>query len=645
MSISPVNITRISQGLQTGMLLQSLQRNQRDVFNTQSRIAAGRSFLVGSENPVAAARVLNLNHAFARQQQFAANALHADNFLAAADGSLSEISSLLIDASTIASQTVSNLTSEAERESQAEVVAAIRRQLEIVGNRQFNGRFLFGGRETTDTPFVTALGGVAYVGDTGNLITRLNETLFGAMNVPGSDLFKALSDPIATNVNLTPALDSAVRIEDIISADGGSVVPGVLLVNEGNGTRIFNVDLRTADTLGDVVAAINAAAGAAGSSLTASIGSTGLVISGGSAVTITDSGTGETAADLGIYSPVASSGTINGQTLTARLTRLTPVTSLAGGAGIDLQGGLIITNGQSTATVDLSSAATVQDVINLINNAGVYVLARINDAGTGIDVFNRVSGTSLSIGENGGTTASDLGIRTFDTATPLSALNFGDGVGNVEGATDFRITARNGTSFEVNLDGAVTVGDAIDRINQAAQGVGVAVSASFAAMGNGIRLQDGTSGSGNLQVDLANLSTAAIDLGIRQVTPGGATELIGTDVNPTRTDGIIGALIDLEQALRLDDTQAISAAGNRLDEMRSEVIRIHGMIGARSQAMSSQRQQLEDAASATQVFLSEVQDLDYAEAVTLMQQAMVRLQANLQTGPMVMDLSLLEFLR
>jgi len=646
MGVSPVNITRISQGLRTNMLLESIQRNQRDVFHTQSRIAAGRNFLLPSDDPIAASRSLNLRHALARQGQFAANAQYADDFLAAADSSLSEISSLLIEASTIASQTVSNLTSEAEREAEAEVVASIRRQLEVVGNRQFNGRYLFGGRKTTEQPFVDALGGVAYVGDIGGILTRLNETLFGVMNVPGSELYKALSDQIASNVDLTPTLTDPVRLEDITGAAGRTIQPGELLFNEVGGVGAFTVDLATADTIGGVVTAINAGAAAAGSSLTASLTGTGITIQTGAApLSITDTGTGQTAADLGVYTPAPRAGTITGGALTAQVTRLTPVTSLAAGAGIDIQSGLVITNGGRIAVVDISTAQTVQDIINAINNAGVYVLARINDAGTGIDVFNQVSGASLSIGENGGTTATDLGIRTFDTATPLTELNFGSGVTNLAGQTDLRITAKNGASFEVDLDGAATAGDVINLINTAAQSAGVAMTASFATIGNGIRLQDATGGAGDLSVQSANVSTAATQLGLQQTVSGPAMELVGADVNPTRTDGIIDALIQLENALRTDDTQGISAAGGRLDDLRAEVIRIHGMIGARSQSMTAQRQQLEDAALSTQVFLSQVEDLDYAEAVTQMQQAMVRLQANLQTSPMVMNLSLLEFLR
>ncbi|MDO8629579.1 MAG: hypothetical protein Q7R41_03735, partial [Phycisphaerales bacterium] len=411
------------------------------------------------------------------------------------------------------------------------------------------------------------------------------------------------------------------------------------------GAGVFKVDLSTADTIGDVVNATNEAAAAAGARVTATLTDTGIEIQpAGFAVSVTDASAGATASGLGILTQTPTNATIAGGSLTPRVTRLTPIDALAQGAGIDLAGGLVITNGPRSAVIDLSSATTVQDIINTINNAGVFVAARINDAGTGIDVFNQTSGASLRIGENGGTTATDLGIRTFDTATPLSSLNFGLGVNTVSGQDDLRITAGDGSTVDVNLDGAVTVGDAIDLINAAALAASVNITASFTDTGNGIQIQDGASGAGDLAVSRLNLSNAAEDLGLLQGAFSDGT-LVGADVNPTRTEGILGALIDLEIALRKDDTRGIGLAGQRLDQLRDDVTRMHGIVGARAQAMSANRLQTEDAAQSTEVFLSQVRDLDYTEAVTQLQAATTQFEAGLRTSAAITRLSLMDFLQ
>jgi flagellar hook-associated protein 3 FlgL len=122
-------------------------------------------------------------------------------------------------------------------------------------------------------------------------------------------------------------------------------------------------------------------------------------------------------------------------------------------------------------------------------------------------------------------------------------------------------------------------------------------------------------------------------------------DLLGTDVNAIRTDGILDALIELEKALLRDDTQGITSAGGRLDALRNKVTRIHGIVGARSQSMGAKRRQIEDSALLAQTFLSEVKDLDYAEAITRLQGSLMQLQANMQTSSNLLGLSLMDYLR
>lgn len=645
MAISPVNFTRISHNFQTSFVLDGVRASQRELYLSQGRIAAGRRFLSASEDPVAASRALDLTHALARQGQFRDNAVYGENMLSAADGALSELAGLLVQASSITSQTVSNLTSAEEREAQAEVVAAIRHQVQTVGNRQFQGRYIFGGRDTLNQPFVEGPGQILYLGDIGELRTRVADDRVSAVAMPGSVVFGALSSANTTNPDLIPEMTPDTRLEDITGALGGAIPEGVLLFNEVGGAGTFSVNLSNADTIGGIVDTINAAATEAGAGLTASLTDTGIdITSGGLPVSITDSSGTGLAAQLGIRTQTPVTGTISGAELTPRITRLTPVDALAGGQGIDLTGGFIITNGSLSATVDISTAETVQDIINAINTSGTSVLARINDAGTGIDVFNQASGGALSIGENGGTTATDLGIRTLLADTALSDLNFGQGVTGVAGEDDFQIVARDGSTVDVNIDGASTIEDVITAINDAATAASVNIIASLVSTGNGIQIVDSTGGTGNLEVLRLNMSYAADGLGLMNATVDLGT-LTGADVNQQASEGILGALLDLEDALRRNDTADIALAGNRLDVLRDDLTRMHGIIGARAQAMSSQRTQTEEAAQSTEIFLSEVRDLDYAQAITQLQAATTQLQAGLQSSALISQLTLMDYLR
>ena len=643
MAVNPINVGRISQSMRFDATLINLQQGQLQSFIAQNKIATGRNFVSLGEDPVAATRALDLRRVLAQQGQLSQNLGHASNILDTADATISEINTLITEAHTIALQNINSTASAAERESEAELILGIRNQLMMVGNRQMDGRFIFAGRETMTAPFTDALGGVAYLGDTGDLLVRSDVGQTEIVNVPGNVLFGALSSQIASSVDLTPAVSADTRLSDVGGISLTQLRAGRLVISEQGGDS-FSVDLSNVDTVGDVADAITAAATAAGSTLSATVTTMGLEIDPGAAVRITDTGTGQIAASLGILVTTETSSTITGVELTPRISRLTLVSDLARGGGIDLESGLAITNGPESVTIDLSQAETVQDLVNLINNAGSYTLARINDQGTAIDLFNQVSGTALTVGENGGTTAADLGLRTLEQATPLARLNNGAGVTLAEGEDDLEISTSDGESFTVNLDGAETIGDVIESINTAATEAGVSITASFATTGNGIRLEDASRGDEALTVRNAGLSQAAAGLGLTDPALAEDGELVGADVNPTRTEGVFDALVELENALRNDDTAAISRAAESLDGLILETTRTQGVVGARAQNARDQVEQMQLAANSTETLLSEVEDLNYAEAVTELTSAQTQLQATLQTATAVLNLSLFDFL-
>ena len=148
--------------------------------------------------------------------------------------------------------------------------------------------------------------------------------------------------------------------------------------------------------------------------------------------------------------PVAGAG--NGLTIASVTPNGQVAATTAGGSGqpLDQTSGLQIVNGGSTYNIDLSQCKTVQDLVNAINGAGAGMLAQINQAGTGIQVQSRLSGCDFSIGENGGATATQLGLRTLSADTPLSDLNYGQGV-SIGPNTGTEASATYGTASNSGL--------------------------------------------------------------------------------------------------------------------------------------------------------------------------------------------------
>lgn len=222
----------------------------------------------------------------------------------------------------------------------------------------------------------------------------------------------------------------------------------------------------------------------------------------------------------------------------------TAVTSGGSGKVFDQTSGLRVESAGQVHVIDLSPAKTVEDLLNILHGSGIGLLAQINAAGNGLDLRSRLSGTDFTIGENGGTTASDLSLRTLIGTTRLADLNHGLGVHAV-GNVDFTIQRKDGVEFGIDVSSAVTVQDVLDRINQNPINLatGAPVVARLSRVGNGIELlnEGPPGGTGNLTVKVANFSQAARDLGL---IPIGATSSLSPVAGSVAQGTVVAAGIN-----------------------------------------------------------------------------------------------------
>lgn len=232
------------------------------------------------------------------------------------------------------------------------------------------------------------------------------------------------------------------------------------------------------------------------------------------------------------------------------------ITSGGTGTPLDLESGVIITQGTQTTTVRFHGAETIEDLINAFQSSGAAVRARINADGTGLDLVTTLSGVDFTIGENGGTTATQLGLRTFSETTSLSQFNYGVGVGR-SGGVDFVITRNDGVELNVNLSGANTVGDVLNLINNHPDNVGPdKVVARLAAVGNGIEIVDDNPQNGaTLTIRRASGSSAAWDLGLIPRNVEFATPADGTPGAPATAQLNFAAPENLNSRISLSANQ------------------------------------------------------------------------------------------
>jgi flagellin-like hook-associated protein FlgL len=317
--------------------------------------------------------------------------------------------------------------------------------------------------------------------------------------------------------------------------------------------------------------------------------------------------------------------------------RSTPLTSLRQGQGIQ-PGSIAITDrAGNTATVDLSTAVTIGDVIDTIATAtaaaGVQITATFNSANSGLSIVdnNTAPVRNLTITDvPGSTTAGDLGIAAdrpgqvagtplapqLTPATSLSLLYGGRGV------TLGTIHITNGIQeTDVDLSTARTIGDVLGAINTSTAGV----QATFNTNGTA------------LAVHSTNSATVAV---VTEVGSGQSAATLGLGGHDT-----LKTLSLLQEALQKNDTPALRALVTSLDEGRSNVTTLRTEVGVRTNTVTAAEERQAALALNATSLLAATEDSDPVEVFTRLSQLNVGLQAAYATSARIVQSTLLDFLR
>lgn len=657
MSAIPSSLARVPNALSSQVLLSALTRTQKDLLHTQVQLSTAKRVNRGSDDAVAASTIAVMDDVIERRLQRQRNLDHAAGLLNTIDASLGDATDLVLEAKALGLSQI-GVGSDAEtRRTQAEVIDSILSQMIAIANRDYQGVHYFGGSATADDPLVELLSGLRYVGNGESQITDLGGQRAIPLTLPGDQAFGVLSTRVEGDRDLDPSMTIDTRVLDVAGARGQGVALGSISVAV-SGTPL-TVDLSQAHTIGDVITTLQAAIQTIDAGASVDIdpvtGDRLRITAAAGSIVISDFAGDATAADLGLTGsyPV---GTTAAQDVNPLITDLTTLAQLSG-VTVPL-GTIRIANAGQSRDLDLSSAVTVQDVMNLVAGLKIGVRVEIAPDGDRLNFINELSGGAMSIAEvAGGTTATQLGVRSFTGTTLLDDFNDGLGVGIVDGSVDpitglpdpaadldFRITLKDGTTFDVDLAGETTVQEVIDTINAAAGGLFPATfSASLAPDGNGIHFIDTTVGPpGTFSITTLNNSTAARDLGIFGSSTGAT--FTGEDRAKVAVDSVFSHLISLRDALRGDDERGIELATQRLEDDLARVVEARAVVGVRGQRVADAQTHEEDQMIQDQSLRSQVQDLDVVEASIRFSQLQQQLQASLATAARTTSLSLLDFL-
>ena len=584
---------RVTQNLLSNVVLSNLNRNLDSLMRIQSQLSSGKRISQPSDDPVGTATAMRLRTRLSETNQYLRNMDQGETQINYIDNVFDDISSLLMRAQDLAISQANVTADYRTRTAVAQELSALIDQFVDLLNTRVGNRYLFAGFETLIEPYKQTETGVSYQGDSGELNFEIESGTTLSTNIPGSVLVPTVIADLGGQSNLFSYVERSIplgRRKLVEFNQGTGVDEGFIQVTNRAG-QIARIDLREAKTLEEVAFRISNANDLNSRRLAINVtideSLQALVVEDtsspndyipGQKIVIEDLGNGRVARQLGILGESAEdSSVLTGRNL-APIELTTRLEDLNRGAGVELGKFQITDREGNTAEVDISTARTLTDVRELINQADTNLRAEINTGGNGILIMDgspAMAGGTIKIAELGENTntARDLGILTSEAGatgnmffgqsldpninedTPISLMNRAQGFDLAE------IVVENGPKRgTINFSKAATAGDIIRIIKEA----GLDLDARINDLGTGISVTS-LIGGRTLKITDGVGGYAATLLGIQ-----GNRDVLVEPVNPIGSESELLPAIDPETRLS-DLNQGRGVAGG--------VIRITDSLG------------------------------------------------------------------
>lgn len=338
MTAVSLGYSRVSSALQYNRSYTSLALSSSLMAKYEQQINTQLRYQHGSDAPSYAAMTQTTQMLIERKAQNSTNLKSAQSYLTAGDSALSQIGGLVSDSRSAGLDAINTITSDSERTALAQTVKSSLQQIVNFGNTSYLNRYLFSGSETDKLPFSWDSNAYAlvYSGNTGSSQTWTDTGLLSSTGLSGAEVFGAISDPIASDVDYNPAISPSTRLADLNGGDGGDKGSIRLVYANGrSGGSTVDIDLSDCHTVDDVRAAIvkNAPPGA---KVDVELTDNGLAItladSASGTLSIEEVGKGTVARQLGIRTktPITAGSTFVGGDLNPAVTALTSLDDLFG---------------------------------------------------------------------------------------------------------------------------------------------------------------------------------------------------------------------------------------------------------------------------------------------------------------------------
>ncbi len=175
-------------------ILAAIAQTQQQINTDEQQIASGQSVNVPSDNPAAAAVLVQYADQTAQADQFQRSIGSVQGEIQSADSALNSVTTALQQAITLGVEGANGTVNASDRTALATQVQGIQSQLLSLANLTYQGNYVFAGTATQTTPYVldpSSASGVTYQGNSGVNNVTLGEHFSLQANLPGPQVFSA----------------------------------------------------------------------------------------------------------------------------------------------------------------------------------------------------------------------------------------------------------------------------------------------------------------------------------------------------------------------------------------------------------------------------------------------------------------------
>jgi flagellar hook-associated protein 3 FlgL len=207
-------------------LLIDVEQVQQQIATDEQQIASGQSVSVPSDDPTAAAELVQNAEQTAQSDQFQRSIGSIQGEIQSADSTLNSVVTALQQAISLGVEGANGTVNAQDRQAIATQVQGIQSQLLSLANLSYQGNYVFAGTATQTTPYVldpNSTSGVTYQGNSDVNSVTLGTQFTLQTNVPGSQLFsQGGSDMFQSIQDLITSLQSGTGIGTAVTEVGNA---------------------------------------------------------------------------------------------------------------------------------------------------------------------------------------------------------------------------------------------------------------------------------------------------------------------------------------------------------------------------------------------------------------------------------------